>query len=302
MMYGLAVNVSKTNMFSSGIAEVEIQRIASRFGLARSSLPVRYLGTPLCTKNYLGQDGPTLLGIPLFALVSDVWNGSSWSFSAARSNRQLQLLSFLTTISPANGQDVPKWTVSGNTHKSFISRLVWEAIRPHLPVKAWAPLLWHKGLIPRHATTTWLFILDRNPTLDRLLSWGLDVDTICLLCGNADESRNHLFFECQYSVEVWLSICARLNFTSPPTSWNATMTWLPNASSDRSIKIALLQAWQATVYSLWQERNIRFHSGQTIPSSVLGRNIHRMVSDKCMAMVALGQTLGTPLLRIWKPQ
>ncbi|CAN6857848.1 unnamed protein product, partial [Brassica oleracea] len=72
--------------------------------------------------SYLGQDGPTLLGIPLFALVSDVWNGSSWSFSAARSNRQLQLLSFLTTISPANGQDVPKWTVNGNTHKSFISR------------------------------------------------------------------------------------------------------------------------------------------------------------------------------------
>ena len=179
--------------------------------------------------------------------------------------------------------------------------MVWGAIRPHLPVKAWAPLLWHKGLIPRHAKTTWLFILDRNPTLDRLLSWGLDVDTICLLCGNADESRNHLFFECQYSVEVWSSICARLNFTSPPTSWNATMTWLPNASSDRSIKIALLQAWQATVYSLWQERNIRFHSGLTIPSSVLGRNIHRMVSDKCMAMVALGQTLGTPLLRIWKP-
>ncbi|CAN6859447.1 unnamed protein product, partial [Brassica oleracea var. botrytis] len=72
--------------------------------------------------SYLGQDGPTLLGIPLFALVSNVWNGSSWSFSAARSNRQLQLLSFLTTISPANGQDVPKWTVNGNTHKSFISR------------------------------------------------------------------------------------------------------------------------------------------------------------------------------------
>lgn len=439
MMSGLAVNVSKTNMFSSGIAEVEIQRIASRFGLTRSNLPVRYLGTPLCTKklsfsdcdplllqikkklsswttrslsmagrltmltsvisgiigywssafllpkrvmkainslcssflwhgtigistgakvawkalctpktegglgirnietwsetcalkliwmlffragsiwvawmrqrylnrasfwslneknytyswmfrrllklrpkaldfirisigrgddtyfwwdpwtpfgplySYLGQDGPTLLGIPLFALVSDVWNGSSWSFSAARSNRQLQLLSFLTTISPANGPDVPKWIINGNTHKSFISRLVWEAIRPHLPVKAWAPLLWHKGLIPRHATTTWLFILDRNPTLDRLLSWGLDVDTICLLCGNADESRNHLFFECPYSVEVWSSICARLNFTSPPTSWNATMAWLPNASSDRSIKIALLQAWQANCLQL----------------------------------------------------
>ncbi|KAJ0231661.1 hypothetical protein HA466_0297770 [Hirschfeldia incana] len=134
MMSGLAVNVSKTTLFSSGIAEDEIQRIADRFRLVRSNLPVRYL------------DGPTRLGVPLFTLVSDVWNGFSWSLPEARSNRQLELLSYLTTISPANMQDSSNWIVNRNPQTTFISRLVGEAIRPHLPAKPWAPLLWHKDV------------------------------------------------------------------------------------------------------------------------------------------------------------
>ncbi|XP_018488189.1 uncharacterized protein LOC108858819 [Raphanus sativus] len=381
-MSGLAVNVSKTTLFSSGIEEAEIQRIATRFGLARSNLPVRYLGTPLCTKklsfsdcdplllqikkkmsswttralsmagrltmltsvisgiigrllklrskaiefirisigngeatyfwwdpwtpfgslySYLGQDGPTRLGVPLFALVSDVWNGNSWSLPEARSNCQLDLLAFLTTISPTDIPDSPSWIVNGQSQNLFISRLVGEAIRPNIAAKSWAPLIWHKGIIPRHATTTWLFILDRNPTLDRLHSWGLDVETTCLLCGLDNESRNHLFFECHFSSQVWSFICARLNIFTPPHSWNAVLLWLPSASPERALKIALLQAWQATVYCLWQERNARFHSGLTIPAAVLGRNIHRIVSDKANALVSLGHSLGPPLLRIWKP-
>ncbi|CAN7048253.1 unnamed protein product, partial [Brassica oleracea var. botrytis] len=39
--------------------------------------------------------------------------------------------------------------------------------------------------IPRHATTSWLFILNRNPTLDRLSSWGIDIERTCLLCGTS---------------------------------------------------------------------------------------------------------------------
>ncbi|KAJ0262185.1 hypothetical protein HA466_0051620 [Hirschfeldia incana] len=88
---------------------------------------------------------------------------------------------------------------------------------------------------------------------------------------------------------------------APPTSWTACLTWLPSASSDRFIKIALLQAWQATVYSLWQERNLRFHSGLTVPPSVLKRKILRTLIEKCLALVSLGHSLGVPLLRIWKP-
>lgn len=187
----------------------------------------------LSLSGFLGPYGPSLLGVPLFALVSDVWNGRSWSLSAARSNRHLQLLSFLTTISSYDRPDIPNQIINGNIQITFISRLIWEAIRPHLPPKDWAPLLWHKGIIPRHATTTWLFILDRNPTLYRLHSWGLDVGSTCLLCRQADESRNHLFFECHYSAEVWSTICARLNQNVPPTSWNAILPWLRNVSSDR---------------------------------------------------------------------
>lgn len=143
-----------------------------------------------------------------------------------------------------------------------------------------------------HDTTSWLFVLDRNPTVDCLASWGLDVDTACLLCGIANESRNHLFL-CQYSNEVWFWLCAKLNHRSPSSSWNDVLCWLASVCSpDRVRRIALLQAWQAAIYVIWQERNTRFYSGLTVPASVLGFKILRTVTNKCTAMFSLGQNLG----------
>ena len=50
-----------------------------------------------------------------------------------------------------------------------------------------------------NSITIWLFVLNRNPTLDRLVSWSLDIEPTCLFCGVLTESRNHLFSECAYT-------------------------------------------------------------------------------------------------------
>lgn len=38
--------------------------------------------------------------------------------------------------------------------------------------------------------------------MDIIAQWNSGVDEICVLCRNASENRNHLFFECSYSVQV----------------------------------------------------------------------------------------------------
>ena len=50
---------------------------------------------------------------------------------------------------------------------------------------------------------TWLAAHNRLATGDRILWWNPQADPVCWLCKSEVESRDHLFFECSYSKEVW---------------------------------------------------------------------------------------------------
>ncbi|KAL0682982.1 hypothetical protein Bca4012_049830 [Brassica carinata] len=78
--------------------------------------------------------------------------------------------------------------------------------------KHWAPLVW-KETTPRHATTTWLFILNRNHTFDRLALWDAEMETICLQCGEGEESHDYLFFDCSFSYVIWDTLLNKLCFS-----------------------------------------------------------------------------------------
>lgn len=47
---GLSVSISKTCFFACGVKQPEIEQILSQCGLSQGTLPIRYLGVPLCTK------------------------------------------------------------------------------------------------------------------------------------------------------------------------------------------------------------------------------------------------------------
>ncbi|CAH8268181.1 unnamed protein product [Arabidopsis lyrata] len=250
--------------------------------------------------HFFGPDGPSNLGIPLFSLVKDTLSSTGWSLPPARSDLQLQLLAYITTISLSAANDVPIfWQVGDRVCRLFSSRDIWNNMRLVKPLVSWFPLVWHKAAIPKHSTTAWLFTLDRNPTLLRLASWGLDVESTCLLCGLGDESRNHLFFDCIFSQEIWNGVTLRLHLFNAPSSWQQVLSWLPNASSSRHISLALLQGWQACIYEIWKERNRRFHDGVTQPPHRLLVRILAVVKNKSTALHNSGSHLGASLLRIW---
>nr|VDC91171.1 unnamed protein product [Brassica oleracea] len=52
-------------------------------------------------------------------------------------------------------------------------------------------------------------------TRDRLIRWGLNVPASCVLCSQHDESRQHLFFDCSYSNEVWTFFISRMHLSPP---------------------------------------------------------------------------------------
>lgn len=123
----------------------------------------------------------------------------------------------------------------------------------------WHPQVWFQGMTPKHAFITWVLARNRLGTRDRLRAWGMQVPATCVLCNTSEESRQHLFFDCLYSLEIWAFFCSRLSIT-PPVMFEEGLRWLKNPLSDEFVKLIVRLLYQATVYYVWKERNGRIHN------------------------------------------
>lgn len=118
-----------------------------------------------------------------------------WLLPSARTPQFVHV----TTISLTHSPDALEWRIGGLTRSKFCSSII----------------CFKRG-IPKHKTLT---LLNRCPTRDRLISWGLTTDPHCLLCNQGLESRDHLYFECPFSVAIWSPLATKLRLNLPSTHW-----------------------------------------------------------------------------------
>lgn len=112
-------------------------------------------------------------------------------------------------------------------------------------------------------------MLHRLPTRDRLLQWGLNVPSNCVLCNTGIETTNqHLFFHCTYAAEIWSRFCGRM-IPAPPSDLLVTVplcqSLQDSAYSDAVVFLELIL--QVIVYNLWRERNSRIFRGSLLRDS-----------------------------------
>lgn len=165
----------------------------------------------------------------------------------------------------------------------FSSSQTWTSLFPVSELVSWHKLVWFKDKIPKHAFISWLIMRERLTTRDRLLSWGLDVPNQCLLCGNFPESQSHLFFICPFSAEVWTSLHSQVYLSSSMAFEDITL-WLRSSSIAGKLKIICRLTFQATMYSLWRERNSRLHSSTSKSSHLLVKDIQQIMRAKLFGM------------------
>ncbi|KAK6784884.1 hypothetical protein RDI58_018339 [Solanum bulbocastanum] len=67
----------------------------------------------------------------------------------------------------------------------------------------WKGLMFNNAARPKVIITLWLQLQGRLMTVDRLASWGMNVDHQCRLCAVANESRDHLIVHWLYSQQLW---------------------------------------------------------------------------------------------------
>lgn len=210
----------------------------------------------------------TRLGIPKSATVASLYIDGVWLLPPARTEQQLALQIHLTTM---------------------------KGPKAHVP---WAKTVWISYGIPRHSFHSWLVHLDRCPTRDRLIRWGLDVQPHCLLCGTGLESRNHLYFQCSYSSSIWQKIADRCQLQALD-SWTGTVLQLQGLTQNKALRRLTLIAAQATIYWIWSERNSRLHRQTFKPVDTIVRSIDRQVRNRLQSLRHANPSAASAMLQLW---
>ncbi|XP_013645051.1 uncharacterized protein LOC106349608 [Brassica napus] len=235
---------------------------------------------PLITR--FGELGPRELQIDEYALVKDACNSEGWLLRGARSQAAEELHLHLTTIplpSLSATDDSYVWEVGGNELQEFSTSKTWSQVRNRATEQRWTQNIWFKGHTPRHAFTTWVAHQDRLPTRTRLVAWGMQIPSLCCLCSLVDESRDHLFLRCEVSGTVWGYVLRRLGyFHRGFHTWVAFTDWMRLRDTVVSVTLKRVAA-QATIASIWTERNKRLHDGVSQTPASLFKKIDRNVRD-----------------------
>ncbi|GKA73703.1 putative reverse transcriptase domain, reverse transcriptase zinc-binding domain protein [Tanacetum coccineum] len=184
-----------------------------------------------------------------------------------------------------NSCDSYFWCDSNENQVAFSVKCVWESIRPRGNEVPWFNTVWFSHCIPRHAFHLWLVMRNSLRTQDKLRLWDIgdnaDLSLLkCPLCESIPDSHNYLFFECNFSIQVWVSIRRLADMDGVPPSINAIMSYLQPFAKSRKAKSVIAKLLVAAAsYFIWNERNNRLFKNV--------RRKHEEIRDMVMVTVRL---------------
>lgn len=97
-------------------------------------------------------------------------------------------------------------------------------------------------------------ILGRLSTKDRLQSWGIQVDTSCVLCSGGIENHDHLFFGCSFTNISRMAIKNFCGLEHISSSLGSETEWGIHKKSDHSTRSSTYKlCLAANAYHLWRD-------------------------------------------------
>lgn len=94
---------------------------------------------------------------PLDTRLSTVITNGHWDWPPIRSQALADIIRLAPPIS--GGPDTAKWIPSKTS--IFSISYAYNAIRSQTSKKEWAPVVWFKGVIPRHSFISWLCFFEQ---------------------------------------------------------------------------------------------------------------------------------------------
>ena len=155
-------------------------------------------------------------------------------------------------------EDIVLWKHSEDTYKPcFSSSRTWDQIREKRATVFWSTSVWFTQEVPRLSFIVWLVVRSRLSTGDMMRTWGIQHS--CVLCGERDETRDHIFFACPYSFTVWDTVAIKLTGNRTDPDWMTSLRFVCRNNLQILDCILLKMAFQTCIYHIWKERNQRRH-------------------------------------------
>ncbi|XP_074302657.1 uncharacterized protein LOC141634341 [Silene latifolia] len=209
----------------------------------------------------------------------DIWQATtsishSWYWNNVVKMKDL-LISNAGSVSSA-----AEWITNCSGSANFHTGQMYSMLRQPADLVSWGALVHHNACVPKHAFLGLMVMENKLPTVDNLIQRGLHLVNRCVLCCCQNESLEHLYFQCPFSTQVWLSIASWLQVCSS-TSLELVISWflscIPGKGLSNSRKRVGLMA---TLYYIWRERNGRIFNGMHHTTDFLCTQIKFVVCNR----------------------
>ncbi|GJU79607.1 sucrose synthase [Tanacetum coccineum] len=163
------------------------------------------------------------------------------------------------------------WRNNMGRHKEFSASAVWNDIRSGSDLVPWSRRVWFSQCIPRHSFMLWLAILGRLKTHDTMGHW---------------ERKDYLF--------------CMVRLDHAPNSWYDILYYLMKRPINKSIWSILQRlVLGASVYIMWQERNLRTFQSRRRSLDEVCNLIKDVVRLRVMSLSLIPSAQVFDVAKIW---
>ncbi|GJR50539.1 RNA-directed DNA polymerase, eukaryota, reverse transcriptase zinc-binding domain protein [Tanacetum coccineum] len=149
------------------------------------------------------------------------------------------------------------WVSNDGCKKNFASNHVWKDLKQLNRSVKWWKVIWFSQNIPRHTFVLWMTVKGKLVTQDKLAKWYPGRIDKCPLCLKVEDSHKHLFFDCEFSSEVWENVQFLSNMKNLK-DLDRSIEWIASLPCKNNIWSVVRRLCLADiVYHLWHERNTR---------------------------------------------
>lgn len=158
----------------------------------------------------------------------------------------------------------------------FTISSLWDHLRVHFPAIPWPHVVWFPGHFPICSVITWLALLNRLSTDDRLVLFGIKSSSSCILCLGV-ESHEHLFFDCPVATQVRCILSPKLPIGWVIQSWSHWIMLLSSLKGKSLATTITKLVFTVFVHHIWIERNYRKFQNVSCTPNVIANKIVSMV-------------------------
>ena len=180
----------------------------------------------------------------------------------------------------------------------FSTKDTWHHLRTVAPIVDWHRGVWFSHGTPKYSFCVWLAAQNRLSTRDRMMQWNVGASGHCILCNSTLETRNHLFFECDYSAAIWTDLAKNIFGSRFSIDWQTNIDFISGRSKHVEGFLARY-VFQAVIYAIWRERNRRIHGEDPIlpPRQILW--LDKDIRNKLSSIRLKGDKRYDSSLQLW---